>query len=186
MSIFPMISPPDDQGGSSKELPLYREVAWDFTRDVPVFRGGAPVVVTEKEALKVWIWRALRNPRYKYETYTWAYGSEFESLLGQSYSDSVKTAEAPRYLRECLLVNPYITAVKNINVTFEEARLTVRGTAVTVYGEERFYPGGRAVQCKGDKQRRRRRAGVGGLHDGGPQRRQPHFHQRERRQGICL
>lgn len=138
MSIFPMIDPGEAAETGSQALPLCREAAWDFEHDVPIFRGGEPVVVTEKEALKVWIWRALRTPRFKYEIYTWAYGSEFESLLGQAYTDAVKTAEAPRYLRECLLVNPYITAVKDITVSFEAARLTVKGTAVTVYGEVDF------------------------------------------------
>lgn len=138
MSIFPMIDPGAAEDNGGQALPLCREVAWDFERDAPIFRGGEPVVVTEKEALKVWIWRALRTPRFKYEIYTWAYGSEFESLLGQAYSDTVKTAEAPRYLRECLLVNPYITAVKDISVAFTQARLTVRGTAATVYGEVNF------------------------------------------------
>lgn len=133
-----MIDPQAGAAGAQQALPLCQEAAWDFENDVPIFRGGEPVVVTEKEALKVWIWRALRTPRFKYEIYTWAYGSEFESLLGQAYSDSVKTAEAPRYLRECLLVNPYITAVKDISVTFQAARLTVSGTAVTVYGEVNF------------------------------------------------
>lgn len=139
MSIFPMIDPKPLENSGSQALPLYREAAWDFERDVPIFRGGQPVVVTGKEALKVWIWRAIRTPRFKYEIYTWAYGSEFESLLGQAYTDSIKTAEAPRYLRECLLINPYITDVKDISVTFSSAKLTVRGTAVTIYGKEGFY-----------------------------------------------
>lgn len=134
-----MIAPEASQGAQAQALPLCKEVAWDFKRDVPVFRQGEPVVVTGKEALKVWIWRAIRTPRFRYEIYTWAYGSEFESLLGQAYTDAVKTAEAPRYLRECLLINPYITAVKNISVSFESAKLTVAGTAVTIYGEVEFY-----------------------------------------------
>ena len=138
MSIFPMIDPGPVEDNGSQALPLCREAAWDFVNDVPVFRGGEPVVVEGKEALKVWIWRALRTPRFKYEIYSWAYGSEFESLLGQAYSDSVKTAEAPRYLRECLLINPYITQVKAITVSFEAAKLMVRGTAATVYGEVKF------------------------------------------------
>ncbi len=138
MSIFPMIDPGSPQENEGKALPLCREAAWDFENDVPIFRGGEPVVVEGKEALKVWIWRALRTPRFKYEIYTWAYGSEFENLLGQAYSDSVKTAEAPRYLRECLLVNPYITEVRGISVAFEAARLTVKGTAATIYGEVDF------------------------------------------------
>lgn len=135
MNIFPIIDPEAAAENDIQALPLYRETAWDFERDVPVFRDGAPVEVTGKEALKVWIWRALRTPRFKYEIYTWGYGSEFESLLGQTYSDSIKSAEAPRYLRECLLVNPYINDVKDISITFEGERLTVAGTAVTVYGE---------------------------------------------------
>lgn len=133
-----MIDPGEGEQTHAEALPLCKEVAWDFEHNVPIFRGGEPVVVTEKEALKVWIWKAIRTPRFRYEIYTWAYGSEFENLLGQAYSDSVKTAEAPRYLRECLLVNPYITQVKDISVSFESAKLTVRGTAVTIYGEASF------------------------------------------------
>lgn len=139
MSIFPMIDPGEAGQAQEEALPLCREVGWDYERDVPLFRGGEPVVVEGREAVKVWIWKAIRTPRFKYEIYTWAFGSEFESLLGQAYSDSVKTAEAPRYLRECLLVNPYITAVKDVSVSFEAGKLTVRGAAVTVYGEVDFY-----------------------------------------------
>lgn len=135
MSLFPVIDPQQTRQESTQALPLYREVAWDFERDVPRFRGREPIIVEGKEALKVWIWRALRTARYRYAIYSWDYGSEFESLLGQAYTDSVKTAEAPRYLRECLLINPYITEVRDIAVDFSAAVLTVRGTAVTIYGE---------------------------------------------------
>ena len=138
MSIFPMIDPGEGEQAQAEALPLCREVGWDYEHDVPLFRGGEPVVVEGKEALKVWIWKAIRTPRFRYEIYTWAYGSEFESLLGQAYSDSVKTAEAPRYLKECLLVNPYITQVKDISVSFDAAKLTVRGTAVTINWEVSF------------------------------------------------
>lgn len=139
MSIFPMIDPAPEASGQTQALPLCKEVAWDYEHDVPRFRGGEPVVVTGKEAVKVWIWKAIRTPRFRYEIYSWSYGSEFETLLGQAYSDSVKTAEAPRYLRECLLVNPYITEVKDIAVSFDAAKLTVQGTAVTIYGEVKFH-----------------------------------------------
>lgn len=139
MSIFPMIDPAPEQAGESQALPLCKEVAWDYVHDVPIFRGGEPVTVTGKEAVKVWIWKAIHTPRFRYEIYSWNYGSEFETLLGQAYSDSVKTAEAPRYLRECLLVNPYITEVKDISVSFDTAKLTVQGTAVTIYGEAQFH-----------------------------------------------
>lgn len=78
------------------------------------------------------------TPRFRYEIYTWAYGSEFESLIGQAYTPALKEAEAPRYLRECLLINPYVTDVRNIIVDFAGSRLTVSGTADTIYGEVAF------------------------------------------------
>lgn len=135
MSIFPMIQPPETVESSAASLPLCKEAAWDFARNVPVFRRGEPVIVTGKEAVKVWIWKALYTARYRYEIYSKDYGSEFETLIGQAYTATLKEAEAPRYLRECLLINPYITAVRNIVCSFEGSRLTVSGTVETIYGE---------------------------------------------------
>lgn len=135
MSIFPMIQPETDESGQAKTLPLAREAAWDYENDAPVFRRGEPVTVTGKEAVRVWIWNAVHTERYRHEIYSWAYGSEFHSLVGQAYTEALKTAEAPRYLRECLLVNPYITAVSGITVEFAGDRLTVAGTAETIFGE---------------------------------------------------
>ena len=139
MSIFPMIQPIVDETNEVQTLPLAREVAWDYENDVPVYRRGEPVTVTGKEAVKVWIWNAIHTERYRYMIYSGAYGSEFHSLIGKAYTPNLKTAEAPRYLRECLLVNPYITAVNNITVEFADARLTVQGAAETVYGEVPIY-----------------------------------------------
>ena len=137
MSIFPMISPPaGTEAGAG--LPLCREAAWDCEKNTPVWRQGEPVIVTGREAVKVWIFKALMTPRFRYEIYTWAYGSEFESLIGQAYTPALKEAEAPRYLRECLLINPYVTDVRNIIVDFAGSRLTVSGTADTIYGEVAF------------------------------------------------
>lgn len=135
MSIFPIIQPPTGAREGAQALPLCREAAWDYENDRPVFRQGKPVEATGKAAVQVWIWKALHTDRFRYEIYTWAYGSEFGALTGQTYTDTLKEAEAPRYLRECLLVNPYITAVKNISVAFENSRLYVSGTAETIYGE---------------------------------------------------
>lgn len=139
MSIFPMIDPSESGEAVVQALPLCREAAWDFERDVPVFKGGRLETVTGKEAVKVWIWKALHTQRCRYDIYSMAYGSEFESLTGQEYSAAVKTAEAPRYLEECLLVNPYIRSVRDVAVVFDISVLAVSGTAVTIYGEVEFY-----------------------------------------------
>ena len=133
MSIFPIIQP--SARTSEAVLPLCRETAWDFDKGTPIFRAGAPAQVTGKEAVKVWIWKALRTERFRYEIYTRAFGADLEGLIGRAYTDEIKEAEVPRYIRECLLINPYISAVNNIRVSFEKGTLAVTAAVATVYGE---------------------------------------------------
>ncbi|MBC3938290.1 DUF2634 domain-containing protein [Anaerotruncus massiliensis (ex Liu et al. 2021)] len=131
--LFPIIQPEAVQGGT--ELPLYREVKWDFEKGEPVFRGGEPVVVEGAEAIKTWVWKALVTERARYEIYSWDFGSEVESLIGQPYTDELKRAEAVRYVREALEINPYITEVTTASVDFDNGVLTIDVTVDTVYGE---------------------------------------------------
>jgi len=133
MSLFPIIQP--ETAEIDTELPMYREVAWDYENNRPIYKNGNPVMVEGKEAVMVWAWNALHTERFRYEIYTWDYGNEAESLVGQNYSEELKQAEVARYVRECLLINPYITDVKNIAADFTDGLLTVTGTLVTIYGE---------------------------------------------------
>lgn len=131
--LFPIIQPEAVQEGT--ELPLYREVKWDFEKGEPVFRGGEPVVAEGAEAIKTWVWKALVTERARYEIYSWDFGSEVESLIGQPYTDELKRAEAVRYVREALEINPYITEVTAASVDFDNGVLTIDVTVDTVYGE---------------------------------------------------
>lgn len=132
MSLFPAIQPKVSQSG---QLPLYREVAWDYGKNIPIWQNGNPVFITGAEAVKVWVWKALQVPRYQYEIYSWDYGNEWTELIGGAYSEAVQKSEAARYVRECLLVNPYITEVTNLKTEFAGDRLTVSCTVKTIYGE---------------------------------------------------
>lgn len=134
MTIFPIIQPEAEETAADR-LPICREIAWDFARGTPVFSGGRPVEVTGAEAVKVWVWKTLMTERYRFEIYTWDYGSELQRLIGQTYDQAVKESEAARYVREALLINPYITAVTDISASFLDARLTVTCTVNTIYGE---------------------------------------------------
>lgn len=133
MSLFPIIQP--QVSDTETSLPLYKEVKWDYENDIPVFLNGAPVIVTGKDAVLVWAWKALHAQRYRYEIYTHDYGSEAESLIGQPFTADLKQSEAARYVQECLLVNPYITGVDNITVSFADDKLTISCTIETIYGE---------------------------------------------------
>ena len=133
MSLFPLIEPQSTE--AVPKLGLYKEIKWDFINNVPVFANGAPVIVTGKEAVSVWVWKTLHTPRYRYEIYTWDYGCEMESLIGQPYTDELKQSEATRYIKECLLTNPYIVGVNNVTVIFTEDVLTISCSIETIYGE---------------------------------------------------
>lgn len=67
------------------------------------------------------------------------YGCEMETLIGQAFTSDVKHSEAVRYIREALMVNPYIRAVRQMSVDFKDSRLTVSCTVDTIYGEVDVY-----------------------------------------------
>lgn len=133
MNLFPIIQPQTAE--INTELPLYKEVKWDFEKNIPIFKNGSPVIVTGKEAVLVWAWKALHTPRFRHEIYTWDYGCEVESLIGQPFTEELKQSEAVRYVKECLMINPYITDVTNVSVSFADGKLSISCTIETIYGE---------------------------------------------------
>ena len=132
MEIFPFIQPTEIS--EEKTMPIYKEIKWDYEKDIPVFKNKQPIIVSGIEAIKVWIWNALKTERKRYVIYTHNYGSDIEELIGQPYSDTVKSMECKRLIEECLIINPYITAVNGIDVQFENDRLIISFTAETIYG----------------------------------------------------
>lgn len=132
--LFPSIQPEIEES-TVEQLPMAKEVAWDFTSGIPIYSGGRPVIVTEAEAVKVWCWRALKTARFRHDIYTWDYGCEVESLVGRPFTDQGKESEAVRYVREALKPNPYIKDVRQVDVTFRDTTLTISCTVTTIYGE---------------------------------------------------
>lgn len=130
--IFPYIEPAATAAAAT--LPVAREMAWDFSADRAVFSGGEPVWVERAEAVKVWAWNALHTPRWRYEIYTADYGNDIENMIGSGWSDALKTAEAQQCITECLLASPYITAVRDLSVTFADGVLTASFVIDSIYG----------------------------------------------------
>lgn len=132
-SIFPFLQP--TAAAPAAELPVLRECAWDFVNDVPILRQGVPVVVERAEAVAVWAWNALHTERFLWPCFSPGYGSEIYTLIGQGYQPETKRAEVQRYIEECLLASPYITAVTGMTVAAVGDRLAVAFAIQTVYGE---------------------------------------------------
>lgn len=136
MSLFPLISEPDTgELNGSDGLPLYREVDWDFRTNKPVWKGGNPVYVTGGRAVLVWAWNALHTMRFNHDVFSTDYGLDGNTLLGQAYSGEVRESEAIRIVRETLQVNPYITNVTQVSVSFEGSVLHLSFKLTTIYGE---------------------------------------------------
>lgn len=132
-TLFPVLTPAAEQS-TAAEMPMFRDVAWDYGTDTPIFSKGAPVIIEGREAVLSWCRRALLVPRYRLEMYSQDYGSELESLIGQPYTDALKQAEAIRYVREALLANPYVESVTGISVSFDGDQLQISCRVTTIYG----------------------------------------------------
>ncbi len=134
-SIFPFIVIPDMAADRPENLPLFQEYAWDFDNDRLLLRGGRPVLVEENEALRVWIYKALRTPRGRYLAYGGDFGCEIEDIIGGKTSAALKKIELERVVIEGLLRNPYIVAVREIEIEIVDG--WARGSMIvdTVYGE---------------------------------------------------
>ena len=122
--------------GCSHHCPgCFNEIAWDFEHNIPIYKNGSPKWITGKEAVLVWAWKALHVQKYIYPIYSWNYGCQLESLIGQTVSEELKQSEAMRYVRQTLTENPYITDVKEVSVSFTNDVLSISCILNTRYGE---------------------------------------------------
>ena len=135
MSLFPFFGDAAVETAVTESLPLYREVAWDFENNIPILEKGDFKIVEGNEAIKTWAFKAMMTERFRYEIYSWNYGSELDSLIGQSYSPNLTKAESIRFIKETLLVNPYIINVSNVEVSFDSGKLSITAKLETIYGE---------------------------------------------------
>lgn len=131
---FPAIQP-EMQDIVQEPLPLLKECAWDFDKGVPIIQNGNPVIVSGKEALKVWIWKTLKTPLGRYRIYNHDHGHQLEELIGQNFIEATKKAEATRYITEALEVSPYITDITELKIDFTETTVSVSGRIESIYGE---------------------------------------------------
>lgn len=134
-TLFPFFGDTAVEESAADSLPLYTEVAWDFDRNIPIVEKGDFKIVTGNEAIKTWVYKAMKTERFRYPIYSWHFGSEVETMIGQSYTPNLTKAECIRCIKEALLINPYILSISNVEVSFYKGQLTFHGKLETVYGE---------------------------------------------------
>ena len=121
-----------------EELPIFKEYAIDFKTGEYIKDENNDVKVLEKnEALKVWIFKALKTERFRYnEVHSNEYGSELKINIGTIYQKSVKDALMINQIRDTLLVNPYISECYNFEISNEDEYIPqITFSVKTIYGE---------------------------------------------------
>lgn len=108
----------------------YKEFAFDFVNQR--LTGG---IVYREEALKVWIYHALKTTRYNFSIYSWDYGEDVSELIGQGYDKGYIDAEVERRVKECLMINEKIKNVYDFDISFKDGHLTGNFKVDSIYGE---------------------------------------------------
>lgn len=124
-------------------LEVFRELQEEETLGEPVlheygvdFQTGKLTgeIVEGKDALRVWIYFALKIARYRYRMFTWDYGNEFEDLIGTAYSIDYRLSEIERMTRECLTAHPNIQGISDFEAAFSGSTLKIRFTVDSDFG----------------------------------------------------
>lgn len=117
----------------AQALPRYTEYAWDFENDKFIFEDGRHKIVYDNDAMKIWVYKTLKTERDRYLAYDSYYGLELEQFIGQGNRASVHT-KLEGYIREGLLVNPYILSIDQITYTSDMDLIVITVNLTSVYG----------------------------------------------------
>lgn len=77
-------------------------------------------LLRSNEAVKVWIYKALKTERFRYTAYSWQYGIELKKFIGKVMTAGERISEFKRAIIECLMVNPYIKSINSITINREK------------------------------------------------------------------
>ncbi|WP_329758937.1 DUF2634 domain-containing protein [Allisonella histaminiformans] len=131
----PFVTGPTASDITSNNLPVFKEFAWDFERDRFLYNAdGSHKIVEKNEAIKVWVMHALRVERYRYLAYFDDYGIELEPFVGTGPNDKERSSELLQYIKEGMLVNPYIVDVIALSTELDHKKITMKLNLETVYG----------------------------------------------------
>lgn len=127
----------------NEDLNLLKEYGWDFIHDCFIYNSdGTHKIVTENAALEVWIYKALKTERYRYDCYRHGelnvdsnFGVELEQYIGTNKNNAETATQIIARVKECLEINPYISSINSIEITeIEGDKLTLSIDLTSIYG----------------------------------------------------
>ena len=131
----PFVTGPTAAETTASDLPVFKEYAWDYERDRFIYNAdGTHKIVEKNEAIKVWVLHTLRVERYRYLAYFDDYGIELDPFVGTGPNDKQRASQLYQYVKEGLLVNPYILDVTAMSTKLDHKKITMNLQLETVYG----------------------------------------------------
>lgn len=93
-------------------------------------------MLTGKNAILVWVWKALKTDSNVYRAYSDKFGNRLSDEIGYIYDREIKSQLINSMIEDCLLYNPYITRVYEFEHVFDEDTLNLNITFKidTIYG----------------------------------------------------
>lgn len=134
MSVFPFTVDVPELEDREEELPVFRELAYNYEKNCLLRKGGKPYLLEKDDALQVWIYKALKTKRFVWPAYTHAYGSEIENVVGLSNDKDIIDSEIKRYITETLMVNPYLQELSDFTFAHERDIVTAEFVVTSIYG----------------------------------------------------
>lgn len=109
---------------------------FDFKQGEFVFEKGTAVVLTERNALMLWVEKAIRTQIDRYKMYSGKkYGAYIEDLvIGKSYNFDFVESELKREIETALLRHEDILAITSFSAERSGTALNITFTLKTIYG----------------------------------------------------
>lgn len=104
---------------------------WEIDFDTGKLTGR---IVTGFDAIKQWVRLVLSVDRYTFPQYSWDYGNDLSTLIGQHYDEAYIKSEAKRMIEDALSVNEDITGIENFECSLQGDKLVATFTLNTTYG----------------------------------------------------
>ena len=120
---------------------MKKTLSFDFENNEFNLLGNKPVMVSDFEALKVWINKILRTEIMKFAVYDdTEYGVQLEDLIiGKNFDRDFAESELRREIEATLMKNTEIKGISDFNVSAERDILKVSFTVKTIYGESEVF-----------------------------------------------
>jgi len=141
-NLYPTIEPAETFEAITTEEASYPTATWVFDFDAGEFAiippgRVKPITDDRLTTFLEWARKAIITARYRYPVYDDQYGSELESLLGDSLPRGIADNELRRMVDDCLRADPRTADVRDISIDWTDPEAPVVScTLVSIWGDQ--------------------------------------------------